>query len=173
MTRYRALLVELRNRLAHDSKWVPILMNLDTKAPRRRLHLAVLVEPYLSYILEGKKTIESRFSVNRTPPYGRVSRGDVLLLKKAAGPIVALCVVGDSWTYDLEPTSWKEIHTLFSEALCISDDGFWARKRSASYATLMRIEGITEIDPIKFEKRDRRGWVILQPSDEQLELLEK
>jgi hypothetical protein len=46
-----------------------------------------MVEPYLGYILEGKKTIESRFSKPLIPPYRRVALGDVVLLK--AGAIAA------------------------------------------------------------------------------------
>ena len=31
--------------------------------PPNKIHMALMVEPYLSYILSGKKTIESRFSM--------------------------------------------------------------------------------------------------------------
>jgi ASC-1-like (ASCH) protein len=54
------------------------------------LHLAILNEPYLEYILQGKKTIESRFSLTRVPPYKQVSKGDIVFLKQYGDPIVGL-----------------------------------------------------------------------------------
>lgn len=50
------------------------LINNDTSPAG--LHLAVFVEPYLGYILEGKKTVESRFGMRRSAPYGQVAAGD-------------------------------------------------------------------------------------------------
>ncbi len=38
------------------------------------VHLAVFVEPYLSAVLDGRKTMESRFGLTRQPPYDCVGR---------------------------------------------------------------------------------------------------
>jgi len=73
----------------------PLIRRVST----RGIHLAVLVEPYLSLILDGKKTIESRFSINRHAPFEQVQRGDVLILKRSSGPIEGLCTVSDAWFY--------------------------------------------------------------------------
>jgi ASCH domain-containing protein len=134
------------------------------------IHLAVFVEPYLQLVLSGKKTVESRFSVNRCPPYNAVKRGDLLLLKRSGGPIVGVATVGDVWSYRLDPDSWSLIRDHFADQLCITDPEFWASKQGASYATLMRVEGAAEIDPIPILKRDRRGWVVLRADDQQQEL---
>src|ERR1700686_1163065 len=75
----------------------------DQKGRNRGIHLAVLVEPYLSLILDGKKTIESRFSTNRHAPFEQVQRGDVLILKRSSGPVEGLCTVSDAWFYQLNP----------------------------------------------------------------------
>ena len=41
-----------------------------------QVHLAVMVEPYLSRVLDGSKTMESRFSRKKIAPWGaRVIRG--------------------------------------------------------------------------------------------------
>jgi hypothetical protein len=42
------------------------------------LHLAVLTEPFCSWLLEGTKTIESRFSRVRCAPYGTLAEGDIV-----------------------------------------------------------------------------------------------
>ena len=132
------------------------------------LHLAILVEPYLQFILDGQKTVESRFSTRRYPPYKSVYRGDAILLKRSGGPIVGLCQVADAWFYQLDMASWETIKEEFAQAICAQDPLFWKDREHASFATLIRIKHVRSLEPIYFTKRDRRGWVILQATNEQL-----
>jgi hypothetical protein len=125
------------------------------------IHLAVLVEPYLNYILHGQKTIETRFSANRCAPFQRVEPGDVILLKRTGGPIIGICQARYAWFYNLEPNSWREIKSHARE-ICADDPLFWESRKDASYATLIRIHNVESISPISVEKRDRRGWVVVQ-----------
>lgn len=136
------------------------------------LHLGIFVEPYLQYVLDGMKTVESRFSTRRCAPYNQVYKGDVVLLKKSSGPIVGLCKVSNAWSYQLEKGSWREIRKEYALDLCAQDPKFWAERKDANFVTLMRISNVLTIDPIKFEKRDRRGWVVLQSAAQQLSLRE-
>lgn len=126
------------------------------------VHLAVFVEPYLKYVLQGKKTVESRFSVVRCAPYGRVEPGDIILLKRAGGPVVGLCEVAQVWSYRLDPTTWSEIRSEFTTAICAQAPDFWKERERASFATLIRIRRVTAIEPLACSKRDRRGWVVLR-----------
>jgi ASC-1-like (ASCH) protein len=125
------------------------------------VHLAVLVEPYLSLILEGKKTVESRFSQSRQPPYERVAADDILILKRSSGPIQGICRVTDVWFYELDPNTWFEIER-FAQALCMDESPFWENKRQASYATLMRVSSVVSIPFLNIAKLDPRGWVTLR-----------
>ena len=124
------------------------------------VHLAIFNQPYLGFVLEGRKTIESRFSANRCAPYRQVSKGDVLLLKSAGGPIVGICLVENVWFYDLDPASWKDVKR-FANDLCAHDPAFWSSREHANFATLMRVTHPTAIEAVGCEKRDRRGWVVL------------
>jgi len=133
------------------------------------LHLAVCIEPFLRYILDGQKTIESRFSSMRCAPYERVKLGDVVLLKKAGGPVVGICQIASVRFYQLEEDSWREIKTFATE-ICAEDPTFWEAREDASFATLMRIKHVQTINPIKVEKKDRRGWVVLQRDSKQATL---
>lgn len=134
------------------------------------VHLAILVEPYLRYILEGRKTVESRFSVHRVAPYHIVRRGDIVCLKQSGGPIVGLCEVSDVWFYQLDATSWQTIRQEFTQALCAQDPAFWRERAAACFATLMRIHHVRATPPVGFVKRDRRGWVVLRSACRQPEL---
>jgi ASC-1-like (ASCH) protein len=127
------------------------------------IHLAIFVEPYLGYILDGRKTIESRFGMKKGAPYEQIAPGDLILLKKSGGPITGLCNVSDVWFYTLNPESWKKLRKEFTYAMCAQDPEFWKRRASASFATLMHIVSVKPIKPIAFPKNDRRGWVVLRP----------
>lgn len=136
--------------------------------PNHDIHLAVLVEPYLQLVLEGVKTVESRFASRRRPPYQRVKRGDAILLKRSSGPILGICEVATAWFYHLDPASWAVIKKEFTEAMCAQDPAFWLSRKSASFATLMRIQNVIRVPPTKCEKQDRRGWVVLTSNHQQM-----
>ena len=59
-----------------------------------RGHLCVLREPYVTFILDGRKTIESRFHKTRTLPFKKVAAGDILFLKRWDGPLRGLMLIG-------------------------------------------------------------------------------
>ena len=143
--------------------WGRYLEKLSVSEPSPfSVHLAVLLEPYLQYILDGTKTVESRFSKNRIAPYNKVKPGDVVLLKKvSARSISGVCVVRNVWFYRLNPDTWSQIRDGFSQALRADDPSFWERRAAAQFATLMRIAEVHPLPPIEVPKRDRRGWVIL------------
>lgn len=125
------------------------------------LHLGVFVEPFLSFVLDGSKTVESRFSTTRQPPYGRVSSGDLLVLKRASGPVVGVAEIEQVWYYELDGSAWATIRERFGANLRIEDDTFWERKSQACFATLIKLGRVEAIPPIFCKKRDRRAWVIL------------
>lgn len=129
------------------------------------VHLAILAEPFLSLLLEGTKTIESRFTKNRVAPYGAVSRGDLLLLKGVGGPVVGFGRVGQTWSIELQRKSdLKRIRRDYSTQICATGEEFWRSRAEARFVTLMEVTAVTRCDPIECQKRDRRGWVILKSS---------
>jgi ASC-1-like (ASCH) protein len=129
------------------------------------IHLAIFVEPYLEYLLQGRKTIESRFSINRHAPFQQVQVGDLIVVKKAAGPVCALCRVANVWFYRLDPGTWSEI-TRHAEALCMDSSSFWEKKSAASFATLMEVRDVHRIQEFGISKADPRSWVVLKRSSE-------
>ena len=155
---------QLHEAIAEDITWGAALE--DALARGAGLHLAVFVEPYLRYILEGRKTIESRFSIHRAPPFGQVRPGDILTLKGSAGAVVGIARISHVWTYRLSQRAWDEIRQRFGAALCLEDESaFVSARRSSRYATLMRLCDVRAIPPMSVAKRDRRGWVVIESSD--------
>lgn len=128
---------------------------------RAQLHLAIFVEPYLTFILEGKKTVESRFSSIRCAPYDRVGIGDVILLKKAGGPVAGICRVGSAWFYQVDKSSLIEIRRNFAAEICPADSNFWSAREGKSFATLISLADVKRLPEFAVSKRDRRGWVTI------------
>lgn len=166
----KSILIEkVRDAVEADAFWQPYLDDLAISwPPSVTVHLGVFVEPYLQFILDGQKVVESRFSVNRQPPFGCVHDGDVLLLKAAGGPVVGLAQISSVWSYELDSDSFAELRSEFAAALCAQDPLFWEDRSSASFATLMRLQNVHSFGPIEIDKRDRRGWVVLRRRTKQL-----
>lgn len=134
---------------------------LEGNDNRAQLHLAIFVEPYLTFILEGKKTVESRFSSVRCAPYDKVNTGDVILLKKAGGPVSGVCRVDSAWFYEVDRTSLKEIRREFAAQICPADSDFWSAREEKSFATLISLADVKRVPEFDVNKRDRRGWVMI------------
>lgn len=141
--------------------WLTYLSDATQPTSRIGIHLAIFAEPFLSMVLSGEKTIESRFSRNRCAPYGKIDDGDILLLKEVAGPICGLALARRIWSYDLGTEPIDRIRHRFGASIR-ADDEFWSSRADALYATLIEIDAPTSIAPVICDKRDRRGWVSLR-----------
>lgn len=131
------------------------------------MHVAIFSEPYLSLVLSGAKTVESRFSRNRCAPFGEVASGDIILIKQVAGPIRGVVLARQAWSYKLTSQPLGRLRQRFGDGIK-ADDAFWEAQADAEYATLIELEFPAAIEPIAIEKRDRRGWVALHSNQPDL-----
>ena len=113
--------------------------------------------------MEGKKTIESRFSKVKCLPYGKISIGDKILLKETGGPIRGEAIVRKVAYYsNLTPEKISEIMAKYKEDLMIEED-FLNAKIESKYLTLIFLSNVKKYArEIPFVKKDRRAWVVLQ-----------
>ena len=156
-----ALIETVAGQLRRDDFWNSRFHNCDGA---RSFHLGVFVAPLLNFVLDGRKSVESRFSIHKCAPYHSVTAGDVVLIKESGGPVTAVAEVSNVWSYELDPQEIAAIKKRFGPLLCV-DEQFWEEKADCLYATLMRFSSVRKIDPVICEKRDRRGWVVLQRQD--------
>lgn len=160
------------DKIASQLRRVPMLSEALPPGSDHAVHLAVVLEPFLGFILDGSKRIESRFSTVKVPPFRAVHEGDLLLLKEAAGPIVAATLATEVWCYGaLTPSTRAELRDRFGCDLRDDVPGFWERRESARYATLIRLGPVATLPaPLDCPKTDRRGWVVLRARSHQLNL---
>src|SRR5688572_22785698 len=109
----KTIISTLRKCVEQDDRWHKKLASDDYT-----LHLAIFQEPYLSFIMEGKKKIETRFAKRPCPPFNKVTDGDVVLLKHSGGDIVGICEVEKVWFYHLDPDAFEIIKDRFGELIC-------------------------------------------------------
>jgi hypothetical protein len=163
LRRVCSLLEAVRMGVSGDAYWPThldrLLVNLDYNIS---IHVAVFQSPYVERLLDGSKTVESRFASVRCAPYHRVERGDVVLVKRSGGPIVALFQAGETWNFRLTSRTLQAIRERFGQAIAPASEEFWHEHEAATYATLIEVEHVLRIEPVPWVKTDRRGWVVLQ-----------
>lgn len=132
-----------------------------TKLENKTWHLGIFTEPCLSYMMIGKKTIESRFSKNKIVPYNKITKDDVVFIKKSGGNILGYLTIKEILFFDLNITSIFDIRKKYAKELCV-DESFWEQKKDSNYATLIIIDSIVKLQPFKINKKGMQTWLILK-----------
>lgn len=130
------------------------------KIKKCTLHLGIFTEPYLTYMLNGKKTIESRFSKNKILPYNKISKEDIVIVKKSSGNVIAYFTIKKILFFDLNEVSINQIKCKYSKQLCV-DENFWIIKKDSNYATLIFIDKIIKLNPFHIDKKGMQTWIKL------------
>ena len=159
----------LANSLSGDPAWDLALSHLVRS--EAGLHLAVMTEPFCSLLLDGAKTIESRFSRVRCAPYGTLAEGDIVVVKKTGGPVTGAFQAGTVRSYHLTPACVAQLRDQYAAQICADDNQFWADRADCAYATLVDVTHVRLLAAQAFPKKDRRGWVQLTRSSHQAMLL--
>lgn len=131
-------------------------------------HLAIFSESAVKAILSGSKTIESRFSQKRIPPFGQVNIGDIVYIKPSGRDIVGQFKVKKVISFEgLEENDRQMIRREFGRQISLGstekDNQFFNSHSASNYCTLISIERVEQFitSPLKFKKSDQRGWVVL------------
>ncbi len=159
--RGKKLTARLIESLSDDPFWSQFFRRDASSAPAPwALHVAIFQEPFLTWVFEGRKRVESRFSHHQVAPYGEVSVGDVIALKRVGGPVVGVCLATACWSYRLDPKTWCHLRDEFAALLCADNEEFWTTRKDARFATLVSIDHVRSVSAIDYPKSDRRGWVV-------------
>ena len=124
-------------------------------------HIAILRQPFFNMILNGEKTIESRWSMNRIAPYKKLNIGDEILLKLTGQPVTATAKVKDVKYYDLTPEIVEDIRKKFGKEIGTDKFENWDITLQKKYCTLIWLEDVTRIKPIQVRRSNGAGWIVL------------
>lgn len=124
-----------------------------------RKHLAIMDLSTIESILSGKKTIETRFSKHKISPFGQVGIGDLVYLKPPGKEIAGQFRVKKVFSFEgLTKEDMDKISVDFGSQI-----GSVLQKDDVKFGTLIFISESERLiaSPIKFQKKDQRGWVVL------------
>lgn len=126
-------------------------------------HLAIFTPDLADKILTGEKTIESRFSKTKLIPFAQIGCGDIVYIKISGKEIIGQFVVEKVIFYEgLNKSDLEKIKQDYGKQIA-ADESFWRDKKTSRYASLIFIKQSTRflVSPVKIEKKDQRGWMVL------------
>jgi predicted transcriptional regulator len=133
-----------------------------------RKHLAILSKTAIKRIFSGQKTIETRFSKHRIPPFGLISKGDLVYMKPPGEDIIGQFHVKKVFSYEgLTPTDVKKIFAEYREQISFGnieeDKVYEKQKQDSHYGTLIFVDSSEQFitSPVRIKKSDMRGWMTL------------
>lgn len=112
----------------------------------------------LSDIIAGRKTIESRWYVNKVAPWGKIFAGDIVYFKESGHPVAAKAQVSKVLQYDnLDTEKVTEIINTYGKYIApnLPEDEFflWAQNHSdKKYCILIFLENVQQISPFNIDK---------------------
>lgn len=126
-------------------------------------HLAIFKGKGAELILIGQKTMESRFSKTKIPPFGVISSGDLVYIKPSGREIVGQFRVKKVIFYDgLDALDLINLKKKYGKQIALGAD-YWQVKKDSRYGTLIFIGDSSRFitSPVRIKKKDLRGWVVL------------
>lgn len=131
-------------------------------------HLAIFTPDAVKEIFAGRKTIESRFSQKKIAPFSEVSVGDLVYIKPTGGDIAGQFSVKKVIFFEgLEEEDLKKLFSIYQENFSFDESSldqlYFKSKIKAQFGTLIFIGQLEQFitSPLKIEKKDHRGWVVL------------
>ena len=125
-------------------------------------HIAILKQPFFDMVLSGEKTIESRWSMNKIAPFNKVSVGDDILLKETGKDVTATAKVKDVKYYEFTPEKVEKIRIKYGKQIGTDKFEDWQLTLQKKYCTLIWLDSVKEINPIKVQRSNGAGWIVLK-----------
>jgi hypothetical protein len=126
------------------------------------IHIAIVDSHTAHLILQGKKHIETRFSINKHIPYGRISEGEIIFIKISGGPIVGVMQAERVCFYaDLNVDDVNDLKSEYNDLIQAKNE-YWKQKRTSRFATFIYLSNIEQTEPFWLNKKDRSGWCIYE-----------
>ncbi len=125
-------------------------------------HIAIVDPQTAERLLDGSKTIESRFSQTRRAPYGLIGTGQLIHFKLAGGGIIGSCRAQYVRQYDeLTPERVDFIRTIHGGQICASAE-YWEERLRCRYGVLI---GLGRVRPareaVEIPRQYGNGWITL------------
>lgn len=134
-------------------------------------HIAILNKSWhlTEKLLDGRKTIESRWYKVRTTPWNRIHKGERVYFKNAGENVIACAQVSKVLQFeDLNEAKIREILTEFGKDICLNAPlshaalpDFYLGRR---YCILVFLEKVTLVTPFSIDKKgfgNAAAWITI------------
>ena len=125
-------------------------------------HIAILRQPFYGMVLNGTKTIESRWGMNKCAPFGKIKVGDVIYIKQTGKPVTAKAVAKEVKFYILTPKLVEEIRIKYGKLIGTDKFEDWETTLNKKYCTLIWLDKVEKIPPMQVPRSNGAGWIILK-----------
>ena len=124
---------------------------------------------FVPKILDGRKTIESRWYKTRRAPWGKIKRNDVVYFKNSGKPATIKATVARVIEYNnLTNKEIKRILGEYWKRLGISKEGvpsFYKRVENKNYCILIFLKNPKKVTPFKVNKKGfgaMASWICVE-----------
>lgn len=130
-------------------------------------HLAILNRKLklLPKILNGEKTIESRWYKFRKDPYKRILPNETIYFKNSGEPVTVKARVKDILFFDnLENAQIKNILEKYGKQIGV-DISYADKLQGKIYCTLIFLRNVEEIEPFNIDKKgygNMAAWITVE-----------
>lgn len=134
-------------------------------------HLAVMKKSwgFTQKILDGKKTIESRWYKTKRAPWGRIKKEDTIYFKNSGEPVTIKAIVSSVVEFEeLTPNKVKKMLNKYWGDLGISKNevsNFYKRFENKRYCILVFLNNPEKVTPFKINKKGfaaMASWICIE-----------
>lgn len=128
---------------------------MRTMKKDKKYHVAILAAKWklLERILDGRKTIESRWYVHKTNPWNNIDAGDVVYFKETGKLIEAKATVHKVIFLDgLNKERVREIISKYGKRICLTNPNNTLFKRK-NYCILVFLKDVERVKPFQIDKK--------------------
>jgi ASC-1-like (ASCH) protein len=121
-------------------------------------HVAIMNKSWglLPKIVSGAKTIESRWYMNRSAPWGIVNAGDTVYFKNSGEPVSVQARVAKVLCFDtLTPAKVQEILNRYGEAdglMAVEVSRYFELFKDKKYCILIFLENVEAVEAFEIDK---------------------
>ena len=121
-------------------------------------HVAIMRKKgnLLDMIISGKKTIESRWYINKIAPWNKIKAGDTIYFKESSEDVTARAAVTKVLQLELTPQIAKNIIKKYGNLIDpgTSKEDFikWGKEKKKRYCILMFLSNVKKIKPFSIDK---------------------
>lgn len=118
-------------------------------------HIAIMSNRWdlIPAIVNGEKTVESRWLKSRAAPWDRVQVGDTIYFKSSGGPVTAAARVAEVLQFkNPSPEQVAEIIEKYADQISLPKNELKDWALGKNYCILMRLESAREIESFTIDK---------------------